>query len=236
MRKLKKLTAAVLAGVMLVAFCGCGGQTVDNKVSAVQWQKAADVAALELLVDETGEDGYIAQIPQFANADDNAVLAVMNERLQEKADDYEQGKADGVVQEFVPLVLDNDNYLSVVLYESEQPSEDTDGKVSAYVWDKTLNVEVDEDLAFSMAGATDDGVADALATYCADKLSADGVEYRWTAFGVSGYFVDTDGKTGLVLSVDIKPIVDEPKIREHLLVYKNGQILSNLTEDLAQVK
>lgn len=235
MRKIRKLPTAVLAGAMLVGLCACGGgQTVDKTVEPAKWQNVAEVAAVELLVDEENGE-YKVQIPQFVEAEGNAVLTGMNERLQAKIDEYYQGKvADGLAQEFIPLVMDTENYLSVVLYEAERPSVDTDGAATAYVYDKMLKTKVGENLAWSLAGATDDGIAEAIVAYCAKELNTAEVDYCWTTFNTQGYYVDTDGKMALVLSVAIKPRVENPQSHRYLLVYKSGQIVGRLIDTLPQ--
>lgn len=241
MRKFRRFFTVLLTGAMLLGLCACGGggQTGTGAVAPTEWQKVAEVDALELLVDEVNDD-YVVQIPQFAGADDNAVLTYMNADLQQLAAEYENSKSvDGSAWEVLPLVQDTENYLSVVLYKQENPVYGTDGKAMPYVYDKLLNTEVDEDLAWSLAGATDDGIADAIAAYCRDYLNEDGVEYRWLSFGTDAYYMDSDDKMALVLSVSIKGVPDGDEaadIWEYLLTYKGGKIIGRLTDDLAQVK
>lgn len=241
MRKFRRFFTVLLTGAMLLGLCACGGggQTGTGAVVPTEWQTVADVDALELVLDYT-EDEYVAQIPQFKEADGNDVLTAMNKRLLEKGDQWKQAVAsDGGFLQLIPMVKDTTNYLSVVLFEQEIPNYGTDGKAMPYVYDKLLNTEVDEDLAWSLAGATDDGIADAIAAYCREYLNEDGVEYRWLSFGTDAYYMDSDDKMALVLSVSIKRVAEDDETADkwnYLLTYKGGKIIGRLTDDLAQVK
>lgn len=240
MLKFRKILAAVLAGAMLLGLAGCGeepgggtNQPGGNQTAntLAEWQTVADVEALELAVDELDGD-YRVQIPRFVDAKGNAALTAMNERLEKLTAQYEESKADeGTNWEMVPLVLDTSGYLSVVLYQGEWPNYGTDGEASAYVYDKVTRSEVSEELAWSLAGATDDGVADALKKYCDDELTTEALGWHWGSFHTAGYYVDTDGRMALVLNVHIKP--DDREATDpwdYLLVYKGGNIVGKLDD------
>lgn len=232
MRKMRKLLAAVLAGAMLLGLAACGDDTKTDptvQVNPTQWQAVGDIGSLDLIVDETNGD-YTVQIPQFKDAEGNDVLGDMNTRLQQLAADYEASKtADGLNWDVRPLVVETDNYLSVVLHEQELPAYGTDGTVTSYVYDKATKSEVSEELAWSLSGATDDGVADAIKAYCENVLNNDGADWRWLSFETVGYYMDADGKMALVFTVAAKDkSVEDADTWNYLLIYKGGQIVERL--------
>lgn len=232
MRKMRKLLAAVLAGAMLLGLAACGDDAKTDptvQVSPTQWQTVADVDALDLVLDYTDGD-YVAQIPQFKDADGNDVLTAMNKRLLEKGDQFKQIVAsDGCFLQLIPMVRETDNYLSVVLHEQELPAYGTDGTVTSYVYDKATKSEVSEELAWSLSGATDDGVADAIKAYCENVLNNDGADWRWLSFETVGYYMDADGKMALVFTVAAKDkSVEDADTWNYLLIYKGGQIVERL--------
>lgn len=229
MRKMRKLLAALLTVAMLMGLTACGGDggqvSQTGTVAATEWQTVGDIGSLNLIVDETNGD-YTVQIPQFKDADGNDVLTDMNARLQQLAADYEASKTiDGLNWDVRPMVVETANYLSVVLHKQELPAYGTDGEASSYVYDKLTKEEVSEELAWSLAGATDDGVAEALVNYCNDVLDKDGQDWRWLSFNTEGYYMDADGKMALVLNASIKPRGEETESWDYLLVYKGGQIV-----------
>lgn len=233
MRKMRKLLTALLAGVMLLGLTACGGDagqtTSGGTVAVTEWQAVGDIGGLDLIVDETDGD-YTVQIPQFKDADGNDSLTDMNARLQQLATDYEVSKTvDGMNWEVVPLVVETPNYLSVVLYQGEWPNYGTDGTATSYVYDKVTKSEVSEELAWSLAGTTDDGVADAIKAYCESVMNQSGGDFRWLSFNTNGYYMDSDGKMALILSVSIKDkSVEDAESWDYLLVFKGGQIIGNL--------
>lgn len=227
----KILAVCAMLAVTLAALCGCGGtqqQQATSYLALTDWQTVADTDGLELILDEV-QNGCIVQVPQFANVDDNAELAAINARLQAKANEYKL--ADGMTSELVPLVMDTDSYLSVVLYEAEEPAYGTDGAATAYVWNKITKGEVDEALAWSMGGGGDDNLDKALKEYCTNELAADGVEYKWVSYEPAAYFVDSDSQTVLIINALIKTANGEADPWHYLLKYKGGHITGRLTDD-----
>lgn len=238
MRKMRKLLAALLAGAMLLGLAACGGgqTTQGTTVEATVWQTVADVDALELVLDYT-EGEYVAQIPQFKDADGNDVLTAMNKRLLEKGDQWKQAVAtDGGFLQLIPMVKDTTNYLSVVLFEQDIPNYGTDGTATSYVYDKVTKSEVSEELAWSLAGTTDDGVADAIKAYCEGVMNQSGGDFRWLSFNTNGYYMDSDGKMALILSVAMKDkSVEDTESWDYLLVFKGGQIIGNLANMVGEM-
>lgn len=234
----KAAVMALCMAALLAALCGCGGDKTptDQQTSlgtGTAWQKVADVKGLELILDEkSGEDR--AQVPSFVNADDEEGLDKLNKALQGKADYYRDWlethtEDDGWV-EVKPLVIDTDNYLSVVLFEAEWPNYGTDGEASSYVWDKISHSVVKEDLAWALAGATDDGIAAALDEYVENTLSDGDREYKWIEFYTPGYYIDADDKAALIVQTKTK--LEGGDDWYYLLVYKDGKIIGNLSWDL----
>lgn len=238
-KKMLLVGLLVLLSAMLLAGCGedtqtnGGTVTVGGDVAATVWQSVGDTKGLKLLVDEKSGD-YTVQIPQFKDANGNEALGDMNTRLQEIADEYEASKtADGLSWEVLPLVVETDNYLSVVLYQAEWPNYGTDGTVTSYIYDKNTKSEVSDDLAISLSAFDDDEVAGAIIDYCANTLSTDGVECRWLAYDLPVYYVDTDGKVAAIIPTDVKMVAEGEEVADrwhHLLIYKDGKIVANLVD------
>ena len=177
------------------------------------------------------------QVPLFADADSSDALVKLNAGLQERADYWQAWLADNAETEnFItvkPLVMETENYLSVILYEDEAPTYGSDGKVNAFVWDKLTDSAMDEDLAWALAGATDEDVAAALVQYIADNMNVEGTDFRWQEFVTQGYFVDADGKAALILDTLITDKTpDGADDWQHLLIYKDGKIVGKLIEDI----
>lgn len=239
----KLLVLAMGLALALAALYGCGDgeqqgdpQTENNLGAGTAWQSVADVDGLTLIMDEKSGDTRV-QVPAFVNEDGDPGLDALNKRLQERAEHWQSWLADeaneGSWIEVRPLVIDTDGYLSVVLYEAEWPNYGTDGEASAYVWDKVTKSAMDEELAWSLAGASDETVAAALTAYVENVLNDADREYRWREFTTVGYYADTDGKAALVLQV--RATLEGGDDWNYLLVYKDGQITGNLSYDVNEL-
>lgn len=215
---MKKLLTMLLVGLLLLGLTACGGEV----------EKPADGVTVKLVVDEESAHGDVVQIPSFVYDGENPVLAAMNERLAAKVDAYYAAVpdiAEGLYwYEYVPLVVETEDYISIVLYEGVWPNYGTDGNACAYVWDRKNNAEMDAAMAWEKSGATEDGVLAALNDYAAVR-SNDDTRFYCEGYDIEAWYVDADGEVVLVLGAVINgdPVghVDPWK---HLVCYKQGEI------------
>ena len=217
---MKKWLSLLLVGLLL-GLTACGGE-VELPVDKID-----DGVTVELAVDEETANGDIVQIPKFVYEGENPVLAAMNERLAAKVDAYcaAAGTAeDGYWYEYVPYVVETEYFISIVLYEGEWPNYGTDGSVSAYVWDRWNNVEMDAPMAWEYSGATHDEVLVALNDYAA-KFDNGSTQFYCDGYGVEAWYVDTDGEIVLVLGTVINPEpMEHADPWKYLVCYKDGNV------------
>ena len=218
---MKKLLSWLLAGLLLLGLTACGGELEQPE------DKIDDGVTVELAVDEESEHGDIVQIPHFVYEGENPVLAAMNERLAAKVDAYYAalGMAEDTYwYEYVPYVVETEDFISIVLYEGEWPNYGTDGNAGAYVWDRRNNVEMDAAMAWEYSGATHDDVLAALNDYAAVR-SNDDIRFYCEGYGVEAWYVDTDGEIVLVLGAVINPEpMENADPWKHLVCYKGGEV------------
>lgn len=224
---MKKLLAMLLVGLLLLGLTACGGETE---------KPADDSVTVKLVVDEESQHGDLVQIPSFVYEGENPVLAAMNERLAAKVDAYYAAvpdMAEGLYwYEYVPLVVETEDYISIVLYEGEWPNYGTDGNAYAYVWDRKNNAEMDATTAWEKSGAAEDEVLAALNDYAAER-DDENTRFYCEGYDIEAWYVDGNGDVVLVLGAVINgdPVghVDPWK---YLVCYKGGEISRYVPGDM----
>lgn len=199
---------------------------------AVDWQSYKKVDNLKLLVDEKSGD-YKVQVPGFEDVGDSTGLKMLNDELQDEAEDCREKLAEMAGHDdylhVEPYILETENALSIVLFKEEIPYYGTDGEVESFVYDKLTGYPMDDDLALAQSSTTDDDIAQALNNYIDEQMN-DGIKHEWVEFSDDAFYVDADGK--IVIIVEAEITTEGADEWDYLLLYKDGEIIGKFLDTI----
>lgn len=226
-KSFRTVIGLALAAALVLALAGCGGDKPTGGNVGGNTDKGPAIA-LELVAEAEAAAGEQLNItiPALADKADNAVLADFSGDIAAKLAEWPQALGEGESVLVRALSLDTENYLSVVITRNNAPDYGSDGQVYTYVYDKIIDSAMNEDLAISLGGMTDDMIAEALVNYLEGNQ-------EWISFNIAGYAMAEDGKP--VYFVETEVAQEGAENWTYLYVLKDGQIrgtLSQLIEEL----
>lgn len=224
----RKIIGLALAAALVLALAGCGGdKPTGGNVGGGNGDKGP-VIALEQVAEAEAAAGEQLNItvPALTDNGGNEILAGFGADIAAKLNDWQQALGEGESVLVRALSLDTENYLSVVITRNNAPDYGSDGQVYTYVYDKIIDSAMNEDLAVSLGGMTDDMIAEALVNY----LDAG---QEWISFNIAGYAMAEDGKPVYFVETEVEQ--EGADNWTYLYVLKDGKIsgtLSQLIEEL----
>lgn len=225
----KTVTALALAAALVLAMAGCGGDKPTG--GSVGGGNKDNGPAIALIMESETEVSAADEtngmyIQALVDNPDNPVLAGFAADIAGNLTQWQQALGEGETMLVQALSLDTENYLSVVITKFVAPNYGSDGQVYTYVYDKIIDSAMNEDLAVSLGGMTDDMIAEALVNY----LDAG---QEWISFNIAGYAMAEDGKPVYFVETEVEQ--EGADNWTYLYVLKDGQIrgtLSQLIEEL----
>lgn len=234
MKSFKKLAALLLAVMLLGALTACGGDSQPNQPAGggndnpqggnqILETGLTQVAELEVAA---GAEPAALEIPQLAEAADNAVLAEFNTDIQAKLTEWQQALMEGETLLVRACVLDTENYLSVLLTKEVAPNYGSDGEVYYYVYDKIVDNKMDVEYAKAWMSLSEDAIAEAVNAYMEEGQ-------KWVSCNADAFYVDTDEKAVFLVSAKVRQ--EGAEDWTYIYVLKDGAIVGRLSQLVEQI-